>query len=143
MSTMSAVPAPASWLTGLRVRLPGQPETAAEARRRVHEVLAFRGVPAGTDAAGAAVVVAGELVTNAVQAGPGGPITLCLVFRAGILRIEVHDAAPGEPAVVAEAGLGEGGRGLALVAGLASSWGWYPLPGGKSVYATIQIAGPA
>jgi anti-sigma regulatory factor (Ser/Thr protein kinase) len=126
---------------GTRVRLPASPEAAAVARRRVRDTIESRGAPVDPDAVDTAVLVASELVTNAVQAKPSETVTLCLAFRPGRLRITVHDNSP-EPVGVREARPGElpeDGRGLLIVAAVASGWDWYRIPGGKAVYAEIEI----
>jgi anti-sigma regulatory factor (Ser/Thr protein kinase) len=139
MTALSSAPL---FLTGMRFRLNATPAAPAAARQRILEALAALGVPAAEEAD--AVLVASELVTNAVQALPGGTLALCLAFRpSGYLSIEVHDSAPGQPAIRAADNLAEDGRGLALVAALASEWGWHRIPGGKSVYAVVAIGTPA
>ena len=43
----------------------------------------------------------------------------------GMIRVEVTDrAGPGAPQLRPASGEAEGGRGLQLVAGLATRWGW-------------------
>jgi anti-sigma regulatory factor (Ser/Thr protein kinase) len=136
---------PAVRMASTRVRLPAAPEAAAMARLRVRELLESRDAPVEADAVDVAVLAASELVTNAVQAEPSETVTLGLALRAGCLRIAVLDTSPEPPAVreAAPGELTEDGRGLALVAALASCWGWHRIPGGgKAVYAEIKI-GPS
>lgn len=64
-----------------------------------------------------------ELVTNAVLHGTP-PSTLNLFTTAGLFRVEVADANLRPPPTLGTGGLAEGGRGLFLVAELATSWGW-------------------
>lgn len=123
-----------------RVRLTAGPQAAGEARRRVRDALQAWDVPADADAADTAVLIASELVTNAVRhAGEGEPVTLGIRCKDRRLRVDVYDASP-EPPVVSEPGqLDDSGRGLVLVAGLAAEWGWYRTPAGKAVHASISL----
>ncbi|MEU2659482.1 ATP-binding protein [Streptomyces sp. NPDC007325] len=91
--------------------------------------------------------VVAELAANAVLHGGlrGRDFRLGLAWdaAAGVLRVEVTDARGDRlPAVVRE-GVGEGGRGLALVAALADGWGVVPYPpGGKTVWAVLGVVPP-
>ncbi|WP_228004968.1 ATP-binding protein [Amycolatopsis sp. YIM 10] len=86
-----------------------------------------------------AVVVANELVTNALQ----HTTTSCairLTWHERQLRIDVDDdspvqARPRTPDV-------HGGRGLHLVAALAHSWGQHLHPWGKTVWALLTAPAP-
>ena len=62
-----------------------------------------------------------ELAANAVVHA-GSEFTVCLAAQPTTVRISVQDASPGRP-VARVAGLECSGRGLALVASLASDWG--------------------
>jgi serine/threonine-protein kinase RsbW len=125
-----------------RVRLAGVPESVGEARRRVRDAISAWGVPADVDAA---VLVASELVTNAIRHGAGGTVTLAIRCTRGQLRIDVFDTSPEPPDLVESEPerLDEDGRGLVLVAALAATWGWYRTPGGgKAVHAALDMEGP-
>jgi two-component sensor histidine kinase len=91
-----------------------------------------------------AVVVASELVTNAVKASwpsyIGEPITLWLFSDGSDVVIEVWDGSPGTPAQAPASVRDEDGRGLAIVASLSKSWGWYPDRLGKIVWALLRLA---
>jgi anti-sigma regulatory factor (Ser/Thr protein kinase) len=99
-----------------------------------------------------AETVISELVTNACTASrnsaPEGtdprPITFRLTASDYDLRIEVWDPDPTPPP--REAALPgddeENGRGLFIVAALASGWGSYGRNGGKVVWAGISLASP-
>ena len=64
-----------------------------------------------------------ELVTNAVVHG-SGPIALDLHHRDGALRVCVMDAHASSPLEMHEPGRDdESGRGLAIIAALATAWG--------------------
>jgi len=92
---------------------------------------------------GSAKLVAGELVTNAVKASwihHHATVTVWLWANGRDLLIEVWDGSPEPPAPVAEPH-GEGGRGLAIVAALSESWGYYPdCRNGKVVWAYLVSA---
>jgi anti-sigma regulatory factor (Ser/Thr protein kinase) len=71
-------------------------------------------------------LLAGELVTNAIAHTPATTVGVGLVvyLREGAVRVEVHDASPGLPRLGGVAGWdAEAGRGLGLVAALATRWG--------------------
>ncbi len=89
-----------------------------------------------------ALVIASELVTNAVVHA-GEPITLELALRRDdVLRVEVRDGDE-HIAVVARRPEDRGvftGRGLMIVESLAQQWGVRCRPGGKSVWADIDVS---
>jgi hypothetical protein len=93
--------------------------------------------------AGSAKLVAGALVTNAVEASwihHHATVTVWLWANGGDLLIEVWDGSPEPPAPITEPN-GEGGRGLAIVAALSKSWGYYPdRRSGKVVWAYLVSA---
>ncbi|MGW2303652.1 ATP-binding protein [Streptomyces sp. NPDC001809] len=120
------------------------------ARRLVAVRLDEWGVPFGTPAHDAVVLVAAELATNAVRHGhvPGRDFRLSLRLLHGVptvARIEVGDTRgermPVRPGPRPEEGLADGGRGLLLVERLADRWGWYPRVGapGKTVWAECAL----
>jgi anti-sigma regulatory factor (Ser/Thr protein kinase) len=136
-------PAEAEESRALRARLPSAPVSAANGRQHVRDAIAGWRVPISPETARDAVLVASELLTNAIRMQPGGTITLSISFYAGRLRIAVHDASPVTVTVQnpQPGELAEDGRGLVLVAALASSWGCHPIPGGKAVYAVFETGG--
>ncbi|MFE3602190.1 ATP-binding protein [Streptomyces sp. NPDC059142] len=81
-----------------------------------------------------------ELSTNALLHGvpPGRGFRLFLRCDGDVLRVEVHDSGPGVPEVV-DAGDGEGGRGLLLVAAFADRWGVSDRSPGKVVWCEFAV----
>jgi anti-sigma regulatory factor (Ser/Thr protein kinase) len=87
-----------------------------------------------------ASVVLSELVTNAVLHARS-EIELRLVYD-DVLRLEVCDASDTMPVPRGHASSTTTGRGLHLVAALASSWGYEPRGAGKCVWAEFaEVAG--
>jgi anti-sigma regulatory factor (Ser/Thr protein kinase) len=114
-------------MTGAAVResvvLSGLAERAGVARIFVGAVLA--GHP-GRDGA---VLMASELFSNSVRhsrsGSPGGTVTVTVLAGEGLVRVEVSDqGGPGVPEIRQANRDAEDGRGLELVAALATRWGW-------------------
>lgn len=70
----------------------------------------------------AAVLLAGEILTNAVVHG-GGWFLLQVNAAADWIRVEVADSASGSPTVLHPSSDREHGRGMAIVDAIASTWG--------------------
>jgi anti-sigma regulatory factor (Ser/Thr protein kinase) len=97
-----------------------------------------------------AALVISELVTNAIRHGLGaqpesrvadGRIELVLLLVAGALVCLVTDPSPEAPALLESDYTAERGRGLRIVDGLSSRWGWTPLGDGcKAVWAALPVA---
>jgi anti-sigma regulatory factor (Ser/Thr protein kinase) len=111
---------PAAWT---RTQLPYAPSSARAARRFI--VAALHGWR--LDALSQVIVLlVGELVTNAIAHTPAttAGIGLVVVLGEDAVRVEVHD---GSHELPEQRGVGgwddEAGRGLGLVAMLASRWG--------------------
>jgi anti-sigma regulatory factor (Ser/Thr protein kinase) len=121
---------------GCQVRLPAEPATAGEARDHVRAVLAAWDVPVDPDIA---VLLASDLVTNAILHQVDGTITLVLTSSPGQLRVDVY----GTPVHLPPRGPlpyeAVTGRGLALVTTLADQWGWYVTPMGRAIYFTLEF----
>lgn len=114
------------------------------ARRLAAHQLDTWGVPHGTSASDAALLIVAELSANAVLHGrvPGRDFALRLVHTpaAGLLRVEVSDTHPTLPARLLPPADADGGRGLLLVEALASRWGVTERTGpGKTVWAELDL----
>jgi anti-anti-sigma regulatory factor len=89
-----------------------------------------------------AVLVASELVTNAVV-HTQGPLRLRLEWREEQLYVAVHDGSPRLLRLAVDPGdpEAEGGRGLLIVDQLASRWGVrQPREGGKVIWCLLERA---
>lgn len=125
--------------SGIYAELDGTFAAPRHARALIRHALGRH--PAADDA----VLIASELVTNAVahsrSGRPGGTLLLAVETTAdqADVRVQVRDAGstgtPGTPA----APDGEHGRGLAIVAAIASLWGSQPTAtGGRTTWAQIS-----
>jgi anti-sigma regulatory factor (Ser/Thr protein kinase) len=92
---------------------------------------------AQTDLCPSAALVVAELAANAVIHA-GSPFVVEVSTHPDVVRVAVHDASPVLPAPREAAPLASTGRGLHLVAGLASRWGSELRPGGKVVWAEFS-----
>ncbi|MFC5746211.1 ATP-binding protein [Actinomadura rugatobispora] len=135
-----------------RLELPAVPGAAGDARRFMAARLRKWGLDALVEDC---ELVASELVTNAVQAvacaaaaaarapDPADPppkVRLLLRRTPGRLVCEVWDPVDARPVPAAAATFDECGRGLLLVASLASGWTCRTCPdGGKTVTAWWQL----
>src|SRR3954447_21931203 len=81
-----------------------------------------------------ALLLTTELVTNAVVHADTAAIVLVVDLRRGALLVEVGDDDPTSPAPLDRDVTALSGRGIALVAALASSWGVSPAAPGKTVW---------
>lgn len=88
-----------------------------------------------------ALLVASELVTNAVRAGSSSVSVLVRLHRSE-LEIAVADDAPGEPEVQHAEPSESHGRGLFIVQLLAAQWGIDRTPAGKCVWAALLLPTP-
>jgi serine/threonine-protein kinase RsbW len=125
----------------------GEPRRVPEAREFVARALV------GCPARETLLTCVSELASNAIAhtaSGQGGLFTVEVIRPAsGVALVAVTDAgSPREPSVRDADELAEGGRGLALVTALASSWGHHrALGGGRTVWAQatwpVGVAVPA
>ncbi len=127
---------PDGWL------LPADPRSAGRARSAVRRALKAWGM---SDLSGDTELLASELVANAVEHAGGQPVGFAVHRQAGAdgqpaVRCEVSDSSP----VLPEAGEAkpdaERGRGLAIVAGLATDSGVRTSPVGKTTWFTLALS---
>ena len=71
-----------------RVRLTRRPAAAAEARRQVRVAIRDWKIPVDPDIA---ILLASDLITNAIMHGAGATITVAIRCSRGHLRIDVYD----------------------------------------------------
>jgi hypothetical protein len=134
--------------------LPAHPTSASAAREQVTRSLEEWGCQALTDSA---QLIISELVGNSVKAVAGyvsddvgarcGMVAGCVeVIRVGCYQshttvvLEVWDSSRKPPKLINAGEDDVGGRGLQLIAALASSWGYRWLkPGGKVTWAALDV----
>ena len=119
-----------------RVRLTVGPAAAAEARGQVRAAIRAWDIPVDQDIA---ILLASELVTNAIGHEAGRTIVLAITDSFGQLRVDVHDTSRTLPVLADALVDAEAGRGLMLVATLSATWGVYRTPAGKAVYFTLAF----
>jgi anti-sigma regulatory factor (Ser/Thr protein kinase) len=115
--------------------LPPRAQAVAEARELTRTALLSWRLEHLVDLA---TLVVSELVTNALTHARS-EMTLELTRRPDLLRVSVTDASPDSPRRRRADPAAEGGRGMHMVAELASRWGIEQLPSGKRVWAEIVI----
>jgi anti-sigma regulatory factor (Ser/Thr protein kinase) len=135
----------------LQVQLEIRPDPAevGRARKWARSRLAGSGISADEPVAETLVLLVSELVTNAVV-HTGCPAVLRLLLTgvcedaaggpAGTVRLEVADSCDRAPEPRHADGDATGGRGLALVDGLADRWGWTPEGTGKRIWCEMDRA---
>ncbi|SED08491.1 Anti-sigma regulatory factor (Ser/Thr protein kinase) [Streptomyces sp. 2131.1] len=124
---------------GYSQTLPRRPESAAVARRLAETALCCWGL--GELADDGALIV-GELVANAVLHARRGSIRVVVErVTERTVRVAVTDFARELPVECRPGDGDEGGRGLLLVAALASDWGTDTRRWGKVVWADLEGRG--
>jgi anti-sigma regulatory factor (Ser/Thr protein kinase) len=125
--------------TAVELTLGREPRAVPKARRFVRSSLTGEPPAAIHDVE----MVVTELVTNAALHGEP-PVSVRLILMESTIRVEVEDAGPGLPVVGRPNRDTMTGRGLALVAGVASAWGVEPgRSRGKVVWADLAGDGAA
>ncbi|QDI70545.1 hypothetical protein CD934_18990 [Streptomyces calvus] len=129
----------------LQVQLEIRPDPAevGRARRWARSRLAVSGIQADEPLAETLILLVSELVTNAVV-HTGRPAVLRLSLpgaeapEEAIVRLEVADRSGRAPVPRCVDGEATGGRGLALVDGLADRWGWSAEGVGKRIWCELD-----
>ena len=134
METMAPIRPTAQ--TSRHIMLRAGPAAAAEARRQVQAAICAWAVPVDESLA---ALLTSELVTNAIRHVPGQAAALVVSCGYGQLRVDVHDRSCVMPVLMDAAADAENGRGLMMVASLATDWGFYPTQEGKAVYFTLAF----
>lgn len=127
----------------MQLEIRPDPAEVGRARRWTRSRLAGSGVAADEPLVETLVLLVSELVTNAVvHTGCAAVLRLSLpgavVVGEGIVRLEVTDRSPSAPVPRCMDGGATGGRGLALVDGLADRWGWSTDGAGKRVWCELD-----
>lgn len=117
-----------------------EPTSAGVVRRRLADDLTAAGV--GADVIEEVVLVASELVGNAIRhtsAESGQPLDVTWDRQGDDLVVAVSDGSRLIPRRRDARVDTTGGRGLAIVEAIASSWGVSPTPTGKRVWARLRL----
>jgi anti-sigma regulatory factor (Ser/Thr protein kinase) len=119
---------------------PPEESAATRARSDVRKALPPVGV---TDEVRDAVeIVVGELASNAIRHA-ATEFAVCVEVEPGHVRVAVYDADTRPPALLAAGPDATSGRGLQIVAALASAWGWESAErqgiSGKAVWAEVAL----
>jgi PAS domain S-box-containing protein len=120
--------------------VPPAAESVAGVRRFATKVLS--GWAIDPDVIGDVVLIASELVTNAILHSRS-PIELRLSRTSDRLVIAVHDGTTAVPRRLQPNLEAEHGRGLQLVSALAEQWGVRPTEHGKSVWCEVDTGNPS
>ncbi|MFH8452553.1 ATP-binding protein [Streptomyces fungicidicus] len=128
----------------MQLEIRPDPAEVGRARRWARARLAGSGIEADEPLAETLILLVSELVTNAVV-HTGRPAVLRLSLpgaEAGAgevtVRLEVADRSGRAPVPRCVDGEATGGRGLALVDGLADRWGWSAEGTGKRIWCELD-----
>jgi Histidine kinase-like ATPase domain len=119
-----------------RILLTAGPASVAAARSQVRAAIFAWNVPVEAETA---MLLTSELVTNAIAHEAGETVMLTITCICGQLRVDVHDTSCADPVPVEVPLDAETGRGLMLVASLATDWGFHRTQAGKAVYFTLAF----
>ena len=130
----------------MQLEIRPDPAEFGRARRWARSRLAGSGIAADEPLAETLILLVSELVTNAVV-HTGCPAVLrlslpCQAVEAATVRLEVADASTRAPVPRCADGDATGGRGLALVDGLADRWGWSREGTGKRIWCELDRCTP-
>ncbi|MFJ6651008.1 ATP-binding protein [Streptomyces sp. NPDC091290] len=135
MTTMAATTTAGGTRTWV---IPRHVQFIPETRHRVEALLEAWARPAET--VDAAMLLVTELVTNAVQHTSASDIICSVSLRSDVVTVSVTDTDAvmhSAPVPAQPDGLEESGRGLLLVAALATDWGTRLTAGSREVWACL------
>ncbi|MFF9705052.1 ATP-binding protein [Streptomyces griseofuscus] len=120
----------------------GVPESARAAREFAREFIRYQVPDASEDYVETVVLVACEMVTNAIRYGttPGDSIRLTLDADHVRTRVEVQDPVRRHPQPCPESNNRDHGRGLIILDALCLDWGVTDTPPGKTVWAEVKAS---
>ncbi|CAL9491340.1 hypothetical protein SUDANB176_03253 [Streptomyces sp. enrichment culture] len=126
----------------MQLEIRPDPAEVGRARRWARSRLAGSGIAADEPLAETLILLVSELVTNAVV-HTGCPAVLRLSLPGtgageATVRLEVADRSGRAPVPRCVDGEATGGRGLALVDGLADRWGWSTEGVGKRIWCELD-----
>ncbi|MEU0411081.1 ATP-binding protein [Streptomyces griseorubiginosus] len=126
----------------MQLEIRPDPAEVGRARRWARSRLAGCGIGVDEPLAETLILLVSELVTNAVV-HTGRPAVLRLSLpgteaESAPVRLEVADRSGRAPVPRCVDGDATGGRGLALVDGLADRWGWSREGAGKSIWCELD-----
>jgi len=119
----------------MELRLADSVSAPRVARCAIHDALTER----SAEVREVVALLVDELVTNAIVHARG-EIGLRVEDFPGWIRVEVSDTARFGPTVRSPSPGDEHGRGMMIVASLASSWGIVRTPSGKGVWFRLDLA---
>jgi anti-sigma regulatory factor (Ser/Thr protein kinase) len=106
-----------------------EPAAVGAARARIQQIMRDWGF--GRQLTENVTTCVSEMVTNAIQASADlrlpAPVYVGMARERRWLLLAVADASPGYPVRRSAGGDDIHGRGLAIVSGLSTSWGWHPV----------------
>ncbi|QHC26258.1 ATP-binding protein [Streptomyces sp. GS7] len=123
----------------LSFSVPGTTRAVAAARRQLAAEMHDWGLPADSEALHTAELMAGELLSNAVQHTGPGAITLAARCDGNAIRVEVSDSSRELPRPRSPSEGEERGRGLLIVTALADRYAVEPTESGKRCWAEVHL----